>query len=275
MNLIDAVMAEEYLHYRYKAPEHNDFPLPDERFAFEWDAWIEGRNGGFPEEVRVLLSGADTKVWLEATPAGRIPVVYAEDRRTFERLTAVLSAHDEEAGRPASVNAFTVPCKHPMFMGHRVICLAKAGYSALSGENVGMEEAEWTEKSAALRLHHECCHYFMLRVLGGMKNHALDEITADCVGQLAAFGHYSASMQRKFFGLEGGEHIAPGGRLGYYVRKLPEGAVPMVCRKVDEALERLEGYLEKNAPMARASRGPELIIKLASLGIDGIIAELG
>jgi hypothetical protein len=155
-----------------------------------------------------------------------------------------------------------------MFEGHRVICLAKSGYSAISGESVGMGEEEWVEKSAVIRLRHECCHYFTLRVLGGMKNHALDEITADCAGQLSAFGRYDASLQRKFFGLEDGDRIAPGGRLGFYVKKLPEGAVSLVCRKINEALDGLEGYLEKNA-----LRGPGLIIKLASLGIDGI-AEL-
>jgi hypothetical protein len=163
-----------------------------------------------------------------------------------------------------------------------VICLAEAGYSALSGKDVGVENEEWLEKSAAIRLHHECCHYFTLRALGGMKNHALDEVTADCVGQLAAFGRYDASLQRKFFGLkdfdlkdfdlkDGG--IVQGGRLGFYVKNLPEGAVPLVCRKVGEALDALEGYLEKNAEMAETSRRPELIVKLATLGLAGI-AEL-
>jgi hypothetical protein len=154
-----------------------------------------------------------------------------------------------------------------------VILLHEAGYSSLKAQSVGLKEGEWLEKSAVLRLRHECCHYFTLRALGGMKNHALDEIVADCAGQLAAFGRFGASLQRKFFGLEDGA-ISPGGRFGFYVKGLPEGATAVICRKVNEALDRLEGYLEKNTEITAATCAPELIIKLASLGIDGI-AELG
>jgi hypothetical protein len=267
--------ARQYLAHRYKAPERRDFPLPDEGFVSEWDAWLRGRNGGFPEEIRALLSGEGTQIWLEATLVGRIPVVYTEDRRTFERLTAILSAKDDSDPLPASVNAFAIPAGHPPFKGHRVICMAKAGYSALSGESAGMGDGEWLEKSAVIRLHHECCHYFTLRVLGGMKNHALDEVVADCAGQLAAFGRYDASLQRKFFGMEGGGRIAPGGRLGFYVKRLPEGAIPLVCRKVEEALDGLEGYLEKNSEMAKTPLRPELIVKLAVLGLSGIAGIMG
>jgi hypothetical protein len=146
-----------------------------------------------------------------------------------------------------------------------------AGYSALSGEDAGFPDAEWLEKSVAIRLHHECCHYFTLRALGGMKNHALDEVIADCVGQLSAFGRYDAALQRKFFGLGDGG-IARGGRLGFYVKKLPPGSISLVCQKIGEALDSLEGYLEKNATAANANT-PRLIIKLAALGLVGI-AEL-
>jgi hypothetical protein len=265
-------MADRYLEHRYAAPERVDFPLPDEDFTAAWAAWLEERGGGFPGEISSLLEEEGVKVWLEATQAGRIPVVYTENRRNFETLTALMSAENEESALPESVNAFTVPCKHPSFRRHRVIFLYRAGYSALSGENVGMREEEWIEKSAAMRVRHECCHYFTLRVMGGMKNHALDEVTADCVGQLAVFGRYSASLQRKLFGLEE-EDIKRGGRLWFYVNKLPEGAVAPVCRKINEALDGLERYLGKNAEMAGADRAGELIMKLASLGLLGI-AEL-
>jgi hypothetical protein len=267
-------LARKYLAHRYEAPERRDFPLPDEDFVSEWDAWLRGRNGGFPEAIRALLSGESTKIWLEATPAGSIPVVCTEDRRAFERLTAILRAADDSAPIPASVNAFIVPARHPLFKGHRVICMAKAGYSALSGESAGIGDGEWVEKSAVIRLHHECCHYFTLRVLGGMKNHALDEVVADCAGQLAAFGRYDASLQRKFFGIEGGSRIAPEGRLSFYVKRLPEGAISLICRKVEEALDGLEGYLAKNSEMAETSRRPELIVKLAVLGLSGIARAL-
>jgi hypothetical protein len=268
-NFMDAIMAQEYLEHRYEAPERESYPIPDEDFTSEWDAWLEGRDCAFPEGVRGLLSSRGVRVWLEGTPAGRIPAVYAEDRRIFERLTAILSMEDEARPLPPSVNAFTVPAKHPAFAGHRVIFMAKAGYSALSGRDAGFPDAEWLEKSAAIRLHHECCHYFTLRVLGGMKNHALDEVIADCAGQLSALGRYDASLQRKFFGLADGG-IAHGGRLSFYVKKLPDGAIPLVCQKVGEAIDALEAYLDGNAPLTDASSRPELMVKLAALGLVGI-----
>ncbi|MDR3354883.1 MAG: hypothetical protein LBO21_07580 [Synergistaceae bacterium] len=273
VNLTASLMADKYLDHKYERPKNCDFPLPDEVFTFKWVAWLEGRENDFPDDVSDLLSGERTRVWLEETPAGRIPVVYTEDRKAFEKLIAILSMEKDDQTLPPSVNAFTVPCKHPKFRGHRVIFMGRAGYSALSGESVGMGEDEWLEKSGKIRLRHECCHYFTLRVLGGMKNHALEEVVADCVGQLSALGRYDASLQRKLFGLERVDRIAPQGRLGFYVRNLPEEAVRLVCRKVNEALDALEDYLEKNSEMTFASRSPELVVKLATLGLCGI-AEL-
>ena len=208
-------------------------------------------------------------MWIEATPAGRLPVIYATERSVFERLAALLDPRDNAAVLPKSVNAFTIRARCPGLEGHRVILLNQSGYSALAGSDVGVPESDWLERSMTLRLHHECCHYFTLRVLGGMKNHALDEIVADCAGQLAAFGAYSAAMQRKFFGLSE-EAIAPGGRLAYYVKKLSEGAVSEVCKAADAALSHLENYLRNNSDMTEERQRPALILKLASLGVRGL-----
>jgi hypothetical protein len=262
--------AERYLEHRYEGGSRIQFPLPDEGFAAKWDEWLENRPGnGFPEAVREIMTDGSVKAWLEETPAGRIPVAYMEDRRAFERLTALLSAEDDSRPLPASVNAFMVPVKLPELKGHMVICMNRAGYSALAGDDVGVPEDEWLEKSAAVRLNHECCHYFTLRVLGGMKNHALDEVVADCVGQLAAFGRYDASLQRKFFGLTE-DGIKPGGRLGYYVKKLSDGAAKVVCDSVVRAIDALDRCLAANAGLTAKSGRPELIIKLATLGLPGI-----
>jgi hypothetical protein len=102
-----------------------------------------------------------------------------------------------------------------------------------------------------------------------MKNHALDEIAADCVGQLATFGVFSASLQRLFFGLlDSG--FKPGGRFGYYVKKLPEGAVGHVCGCVNRALSMLEKYLAENPAMTDEQNRANLIVKLVTNGIKGI-----
>jgi hypothetical protein len=262
--------ALQYLGHRYDVTETPKFPLKDDDFVKEWEEWLQGRSC-FPEAVEEILKSDKVRCWIEKTAAGGIPVVYASERILFERLCAILTMDTDTFSLPASVNAFTIPVKFSGMYGHRVILLNKAGYSALSGENAGMAEDEWTEKSAVIRLHHECFHYFTLRVLGGMKNHALDEVAADCAGQIAAFGRFSASLQRKFFGLtEDGGAVKEGGRLWFYIKKLPAESVPIVCRYVNTALGALESYLDDNGAMRTRENSSYLAVKLAAAGILGI-----
>ncbi|MDR1874768.1 MAG: hypothetical protein LBQ90_07150 [Synergistaceae bacterium] len=294
-NFVDLVQAEHYLEHRYPELPLPELPLPDEEFTNRWEEWLGRSPGGSPlREVEELLS-AGGRIWLEKTPAGRIPVMHTSDRKCFERLVELLRQKENDPPLPGSVNAFTLISKHPALQGHRVILLHRAGYSSLSGSDFGIPEDEWLERSDVLRLHHECCHYFVLRVLGSMRNHVLDEIVADCVGQLAAFGTFSASMQRKFFGLteapdEEGvapngvapngvapsgvapSGIAPGGRLTFYVKNLSDGATAEVCRRVNESLTRLETFLRANASLTGESERPALILKLAASGA-GAMAE--
>jgi hypothetical protein len=267
----DSIAADRYLEHKYPAKAEITLPLPDEDFVRNWRVWLADSSlGALPGAVRDIMSGGGARAWVEETPAGGIPVIYAKDRRVFERLTAFLSLEDDSRRLPPSVNAFTVPAKHPEFGGHRVICLAEAGYSAISGDDAGFPEDEWLKLSEKIRLHHERCHYFTLRIMGGMKNHALDEVIADCMGQLAAFGRFDASLEMKFLGADGSS-IKDGGRLWFYVKKLPEAAVPIVCESVKEAVGRLEAHLRENPEMAAERERPELIMKLAAAGLKGIM----
>jgi hypothetical protein len=273
MKLLDSSASEaalQYLEHCYKIPGNLIFPLPDEDFVDEWEKRFQGRSD-FPSAIAEILKTDKVSCWIEKTAAGRIPVVYVSERSSFERLYAIFTVKDGAFNLPLSVNAFTVPVKLPEMSGHRVILLNKSGYSALSGNDAGIPEDDWVEKSAVIRLRHECCHYFTLRALGGMKNHILDEIVADCVGQLAALGSFSASLQRKFFGLsDDGQFIRDGGRLMFYVKKLPLEAIPIVCRYLNEALDALEAYLGENGEMRESENEPDLVMKLASAGIRGI-----
>jgi len=88
-----------------------------------------------------------------------------------------------------------------------------------------------------LRLRHEAAHYETLRILGGMKNHALDEILADALGQIAAFGNFSAARQRLFFGLNGDKCT---GRLQFYCQKVLENKRLLIYQAVDRVLDTVE-----------------------------------
>ena len=258
----------EYLAHRYELDALPDLPLADEPFVREWEVWLENPKES-PSCVKEVLSGEATISWLENTIVGRIPVVCTRSRNSFERALGVLRPGGFTAGIPVSVNAFTIKPKHPALPGHRIILLNHSGYSALSGKEFGMEEDAWFEKSMTLRLNHEICHYFSLRVLGGMRNHALDEIAADCVGQLAAFGVFKAAIQKLFFGISDGG-ILPGGRFSFYVKTLSGASVDIIMEETLAAISNLEVYLSVNPDMAIKPNRPRLITKLLSAGISGI-----
>jgi hypothetical protein len=267
--------AGEYLAHRYGG-DLPSLPLADEPFVGRWETWLATPGDAVPESAMdvsmdVFLSAGGVDCRLEATPAGRIPVVRTSDREGFERVAYALYPGGLESGIPASVNAFTIKPKRPGMEGHRVLLLNRAGYSGLSARDVGIPEEDWLEKAMTIRLNHEICHYLSLRVLGGMQNHALDEIAADCAGQLAAFGVFSASLQKKFFGIsESGKEIVSGGRFSFYVKKLRKEAMEEVLEKTEVALISLENFLLNNPDMALEANRPYLALRLLMTGIEEI-----
>ena len=126
------------------------------------------------------------------------------------------------------------------FCRDKIILLNRAPYSNITAEILNLTVDDWLDKSQKIRLRHESAHYETLRLFGGMINHALDEILADALGQVAAFGNFSANSQRIFFGLKNGEC---NGRLNFYVQKvLPEDR-EKIYRAVDTVLNKIENEI--------------------------------
>ena len=85
----------------------------------------------------------------------------------------------------------------------RCIILSRGPYSAVSAQDaLGLPEAEWLERSLVIRREHECTHYFTYRVFGAMRNNLLDELIADFVGIVRAFGTYRSELALRCLGLE-------------------------------------------------------------------------
>jgi uncharacterized protein DUF7005 len=80
--------------------------------------------------------------------------------------------------------------------------LGSGPYSGAAAADVGLDEAEWTRSSIAIRLEHECTHHFTRRVLGSMRNRLADELIADYMGIVAATGRFRADWLVRFLGLE-------------------------------------------------------------------------
>lgn len=240
---------------------------------------------------------------VEESIAGAIPVLIARHRADFVRLVRVLTARNEPEAVPEAMGACLVKglvnwqrvgAERQRFesalgraataeewaaeMGERIrpqkelwqdrlILLSDGPYSAVPATEVGLEPAAWRERSLALRLAHECFHCLTLRRHGRIRSHLLDELLADYVGSLAAFGSYDARRALRFLGLSVNAPAAPGGRWEIYRGALPEAAIPALARLVERAALALERL--PVAPVPTLARARQLL-DLAALGLDGL-----
>lgn len=264
--------ADKYLQRKYEIPAAlPELPLADEPFAASWQE-ADGQAAldfladvfrlpafDFQWENRSALNISFTH-----TLGGRLPVIATESHRDFRQMAALLSAREEAQELPLTVNAFTIEARAEKIFRHRVLLLNHAPYSNIPAEKLGLPEKEWLERSHQLRRRHESAHYETLRLFGGMQNHALDEILADALGQIAAFGDFDADRQRIFFGLtKGGDTCT--GRLSYYTQKIEPEECPKVYRAVDKVLDLVAIELRK---LQKEKAGDEkLLMTLAGTSI--------
>lgn len=242
---MEFITAEEYLSHFYQtenAPEN--LPLADENYLEQWQGYsgqnllnfikerfsIDTDKYKFSNPAKIMLT-------FTKTMGGTLPVIFTSNHEDFKKMEALISGRDDLRELPLTVNAFTISARNKKIYNHRIILLNEAPYSNIAADNFGLNTAEWLKKSYKLRLRHEAAHYETLRILGGMKNHALDEILADALGQIAAFGNFSAARQRLFFGLNGDKCT---GRLQFYCQKVLENERPLIYCAVDKVLDAVE-----------------------------------
>lgn len=217
------------------------------------------RRGVFPPNKQPGLDVEDPgglELVIYPTLAGRIPVITARRRPDFVALVRACSCRNEPDPVPDSMGACIVnglnnwdrvararrqmeaergapfdddgwseafralvPRK-PLYQD-RLIILSRAPYSAVPAAALSLDDAEWREKSVAIRREHECTHYFTLRAFGAMRNNLLDEFVADFAGLGRAFGRYDADLALRFLGLEAYPVYRAGGRFENYLQTPP------------------------------------------------------
>jgi hypothetical protein len=250
------------------------------------------------------------RVFLHATPAGRVPVVLAEAREDFEALVQALIARNEPQPVPATMGAAMiagynnwdrvreyrraweaehpgageaewleafhdlVPQKH--LYQDRFILLSAGPYSSTPASALGLDEAAWRKASVTIRLEHECTHYFMRQAFGSMRKSLLDELVADYMALVEAFGGYRAEYFLRFMGLESYPPYRAGGRLQNYRGSPPlsDGAyavLPRVVKRAAQTLGRLDPS-EGRGPLAEADKA-RLITALTRVGLEGFASN--
>ena len=241
--------------------------MTDEDFVKEWDKYAEGI---YPQFAGVdFTEFKNLKIYLHQTFGGRIPVLFVTDRAAFEMLIRNIFYKGQAKIIPPAVGGMAVKgWKSVDGLVHKALLLSDGYYSAVQPGAIGLSPAEWKTKSFIIRRAHESTHYYTLRGFGFMNNSLKDEIIADAIGIIEAFGTYSAEKFQLFMGLENYPDYRESGRLRNY---LPKGETnPEVFREMQEAAVRisneLETYIKANPAFIRTEKGRlELIYKLAKL----------
>ena len=208
--------------------------------------------GGEPEEKDLshfITSPGDTCVW-EETPAGAVRVVTLRERADFETFLQIMAyrcapaeihptqgasildgvinwrridAHREEFFRQAEERGETPPdwtAEFRRFTSDKqnytdaLIILSASSYSGIPAGEMGLEEAEWLERSHRIRKAHECTHFLCRRRYREKIDPIWDELVADAVGLYAAFGRYDPEKAERFLGIRDG--VYRDGRLQIY-----------------------------------------------------------
>jgi len=191
------------------------------------------------------------------TIGGHVPVLVAGDRGDFVKLVQVFSERNEPAPVPDAMGACIIkglnnwsrirsyregweqargsaatedewaeefqrliPRKE--LYQDRFIILSRGPYSGIAAQDVDIQKEVWLERSLVIRREHEITHYFTYRAFNAMRNNVFDEIIADFVGLVRAFGFYRADLALRFLGLEQYPAFRAGSRLEVY-----RGAPPL------------------------------------------------
>lgn len=246
-----------------------------------------GINLSDPNHIELLL---------HESAAGPVPALIIGRREDFESILQALTMHNEPKPVPPSMGAcmikgynnwdrvlkyrkeweskntaknteeawpeeFQQLAQHKELYQDRFMLVSSGPYSNVPADVLGLKEDEWKHFSAMIRLHHECVHFFTLRVFGSMNNNLLDEVLADYMGIRGAIGSYKAKWFLYFMGLENYPTYREGGRMQNYLGN------PSVSESSFKVLQKLLISVAKNLELfdSKMPKGPGTIIEQASL----------
>ena len=197
-----------------------------------------------------------------STPVGEVNVLFLADREDFIHAYRALACRCEPIEIPDSVGAVTIQglINWEKIHKHRdaylaaggddwddefqrfisvksnyrdsIILLSSGFYSNIPAETVGISDQEWKEKSLIIRKYHELTHFVCRAKYPKDIDPIRDEVIADMIGLVKAFGKYDTELARTFLGIEG-ETYRSGGRLEFYA----EGDIRKAMRQAKEAID--------------------------------------
>lgn len=144
-------------------------------------------------------------------------------------------AHDSQPDWTSEFKRFTAKKSNYL---DSIIVLSVGAYSGIPAEHFGFKQEEWIEYSHKIRKAHECTHFICRRKYPTQIDAVWDEVVADAVGIIAAFGRYDLVLEEIFLGVDEKGYV--GGRLENYVR----------ADELDKAAKNVHNLLLKIAKLA-------------------------
>ena len=167
------------------------------------------------------------------SPAGELPIIYADDEDDFEALVTNIVHKGERPENIGKTGAAFVSGQKT-----RLIILSSKPYSNVPASELSLDKDDWAQKSLLIRRSHECTHFYTKQVYGVSNNILHDELMADFVGLYDTFGFYRAEWFLKFLGIIPGS----GDRLGVYTAGLSQKVTQAVTEIVESAAHGLEKW---------------------------------
>jgi len=223
---------------------------PGPEAAQEYSRILRYGEDAYVRDLSHFICDGRDQLFTEETPAGIVQILHLHNRQDFELFLQIIAhkctpvkipptqgasildgiinwsrihRHREEfmarelaAGNPspdwsAEFRLFTADKSNYKDV---LIVLSDGPYSNIPAEKAGLSEAEWLERSYVIRKTHECTHFVCRRLFRDIIDAIWDELVADAVGILAAFGRFDPQMEELFLGITGS--VYTGGRLENY-----------------------------------------------------------
>jgi hypothetical protein len=265
-----------------------------------------------PEATGLKINAPDKlQLLIHQSAAGPLPMLIIGDRGDFESILRALTAHNEPENVPPSMGACMIkgyinwdriydykrkwqasePLKntedawgqefqkiaaHKELYQDRFMLISTGPYSNTPASAFGLEEDNWREISANLRIHHESTHFFTLSVFQTMRNNMLDEIIADYMGIRGAIGSYKADWFLRFIGLENFPEYREGGRMQNYIGNMSPNSFKILQKIMVAAAKNLETF-DAKMPQGPGSipEQASILLALTSLTVEEMAAPDG
>lgn len=225
-------------------------------------------NGSEPEayDLSHFITSEKDSISVEETPAGGVTVITLVNRQDFVTFLRCMAYQCEPVDIPDTQGASIIDgvinwrkierhmedyrgsdldAEFERFTSDKrnfkdvLIVLSIGPYSAVPADKLGLSDEEWITLSGTIRKYHECTHFICRKLYPDKKDPIWDELVADAVGTVAAFGDFDDKRLELFLGIEDGRYVH--GRLENYTDVDAD-----LIDKIAKTLEHFRKIIEKH-----------------------------